>query len=44
MAGFDDLTITQDGNDALISWAGDSDITLTNFDSTLLGADDFVFG
>ncbi len=43
LAGFDDLTITQNGNDALISWAGESDITLTNFDSTLLGADDFMF-
>ena len=43
LAGFDDLTITQDGNDTLISWAGESDITLTNFDSTLLGADDFMF-
>ena len=44
LASFDDLTITQDGNDTLINWAGDSDITLTNFDSTLLGADDFIFG
>ena len=43
LAGFDDLTITQNGNDTLISWSGDSDITLTNFDSTLLGADDFMF-
>ena len=43
LAGFDDLTVTQDGSDTLISWAGDSDITLTNFDSTLLGTDDFMF-
>ncbi len=43
LASFDDLTVTQNGNDTLISWAGDSDITLTNFDSTLLGADDFMF-
>ncbi len=44
LAGFSDLTITQDSNDTLISWAGDSDIALTGFDSTLLGADDFLFG
>lgn len=44
LAEFDDLTIAQNGNDTLISWAGDSNITLTNFDSTLLGAVDFIFG
>ncbi len=43
LAGFDALTITQDGNDTLITWGGDSDITLTNFDSALLDADDFMF-
>ncbi len=43
LAGFGDLTITQNGTDAVISWVGESDITLTNFDSTLLGADDFMF-
>ncbi len=44
LESFENLTITQDGNDAVISWAGDSDITLTNFASTLLDADDFMFG
>lgn len=43
LARFDDLTITQGGTDTLITWDGDSDITLMNFDSTLLGADDFMF-
>lgn len=44
LAGFNDLSITQNGDDTFISWAGDSDITLSGFDSTLLGADDFMFG
>lgn len=40
---FNDLTITQQGNDTLVNWAGDSDLTLINFDGTLLGAEDFIF-
>ena len=43
LGGVDDLNITQIGNDTLIDWATDSSITLTNFDSTLLGAEDFMF-
>ncbi len=43
LAGYDALTVSQNCNDTLIDWATDSSITLANFDSTLLGAEDFMF-
>jgi len=39
---FSDLTITQNGNDAVITSANGT-VTLTDFDSTLLDATDFSF-
>lgn len=43
LEGFTDLTIGQSGNDTFVSWAGDSDLTLSNFNDTHLGAEDFIF-
>ena len=42
--GFDNLTFDQQGNHTLITWAGDSDLLLKNFDSGLLDSTDFMFG
>nr|MBX2856969.1 calcium-binding protein [Paracoccaceae bacterium] len=40
--GFDELTIEQDGADAVISF-GDGSVTLVNRDAALLSEDDFMF-
>ena len=41
-AGFDDLTIEQDGADAVITF-GEGSVTLVNRDASLLSEDDFMF-
>lgn len=43
LEGFNDLTIKQSGKDTIVAWTGESDLILTNFTDTHLGADDFLF-
>ena len=43
VSGYGDLTVTQNGNDTVITIPGGSSITLQDFTSTDLAAEDFVF-
>ena len=42
--GFDDLSITQDGDNTLIANGGNDLAILLDVESTSLSADDFAFG
>lgn len=44
LENFDDLAFEQQGNHTLVTWDGDSDLLLKNFDSGFLDSEDFVFG
>ena len=43
LEGFADLSVVQQGRATYLSWGGDSDLTLKNFDAALLDEIDFLF-
>jgi len=43
LESFADLSVVQQANSTHLSWGGDSDLTLNNFDADLLDASDFMF-